>query len=517
MPAFVFRFVLALALALGLVARASGAEAILHFDTRIEVQRNGDLVVTEAIEVRVEGQRIKRGIFRDFPTYNRLQSGLLHTVGFDVESVLRDGRKEPWHTERINGGTRVYIGDADVLLKPAVYRYELRYRTTRQLGQYPAFDEVYWNATGNLWWFPILNASATVVLPDGAKPIRQAFYTGRRGAQGKDARIVGADGGAIRFEMLRPLQSGEGLTVAVAFDKGAVPSPTALEERLNHLRSNIGFYAFALGPVLMALWYGWAWRRVGRDPPKGLMIPLFEPPDGVSPAAASYLFYRGAGKSIGGASRALVAALMSLAVKGRIKLQEEGKRVRITRSDGAGPESAGDPLPPGEQALFTHLVGARKSIVLEPSNAKLVRPAITAFSAALASEYEKRYFRRNYLYVFAGLLIAGLALAALATGFRLSEMQTISTVLCVVAGLVGSELLMQGIGRLSGDVPGGSRVAGTFFAAIGAVVLAATVLLFVFGGLGLFGAPLFGADLASSVIAVAAITCQRRCSPSSRN
>ena len=41
----------------------------------------------------------------------------------------------------------------------------LVYRTDRQMGYFSDHDELYWNATGNGWSFPIDHASARVLLP----------------------------------------------------------------------------------------------------------------------------------------------------------------------------------------------------------------------------------------------------------------------------------------------------------------------------------------------------------------
>lgn len=45
-----------------------GGETIREFDAWIEVRADGSLDVTEVILVNAEGQQIKRGIYRDFPT-----------------------------------------------------------------------------------------------------------------------------------------------------------------------------------------------------------------------------------------------------------------------------------------------------------------------------------------------------------------------------------------------------------------------------------------------------------------
>ena len=51
------------------VAFASSAdERILEFHSDIRILQDGWIEVSETIRVRAEGNRIRRGIYRDFPT-----------------------------------------------------------------------------------------------------------------------------------------------------------------------------------------------------------------------------------------------------------------------------------------------------------------------------------------------------------------------------------------------------------------------------------------------------------------
>ena len=81
-----------------LPALASGDERILDYRSQIKVSENGYLTVTETIRVQAEGDKIKRGIYRDFPTRYKDKLGNHFEVEFDVISVQRDGRTESWHT-----------------------------------------------------------------------------------------------------------------------------------------------------------------------------------------------------------------------------------------------------------------------------------------------------------------------------------------------------------------------------------------------------------------------------------
>src|SRR4051794_16625987 len=88
------RIAIALVLLTAALAPAHAAEKITCFVSDIAVQRNGDLLVTETIAVNAEGDRIKRGILREFPTSYKNSDGSHVEVGFAVLSVKRDGASE---------------------------------------------------------------------------------------------------------------------------------------------------------------------------------------------------------------------------------------------------------------------------------------------------------------------------------------------------------------------------------------------------------------------------------------
>jgi hypothetical protein len=106
-------------------------------------------------------------------------------VGFEFEGAERDGKPEPAAVEPLSNGVRIRIGSADTLIEPGEHRYVIRYRTTRQIGRFPDYDELYWNATGNGWGFPIEVAEARIRLPSPVSFLDRAVYTGRQGSTDK--------------------------------------------------------------------------------------------------------------------------------------------------------------------------------------------------------------------------------------------------------------------------------------------------------------------------------------------
>ena len=62
-------------------------ERILEFHSDILVMQDGWIEVTETIRVRAEGERIRRGIYRDFPTEYFDKLGNRYVVDFQPLAV----------------------------------------------------------------------------------------------------------------------------------------------------------------------------------------------------------------------------------------------------------------------------------------------------------------------------------------------------------------------------------------------------------------------------------------------
>jgi hypothetical protein len=232
----------------------------------VEVERNGDLLVTETIRVQVDQIQIRHGIFRDFPTAYKRPNGSPVVVGFGVQSVTRDGLDERWTTQGIANGVRVIIGREEILLTSGLHDYVIRYRSTRQIGFFSDYDELYWNATGNGWPFAIESAEARITLPQAVPFGQTALYTGPQGARGQDAAIVERRDGHIVFRTTKPLPATNGLTVAAAWPKGIVIPPSASEL---WLADNLPGTVASAGLAAVLAFYAFAWLKVGRDPPRG--------------------------------------------------------------------------------------------------------------------------------------------------------------------------------------------------------------------------------------------------------
>ena len=261
------RFIAACLWLLSLAIVAHAEELIQNFHSDVRVNADASMDVIETITVISEGNRIRHGIFRDFPTRYTDKHGVQQTVEFAVDSVARGGHSEPYVVESITNGKRVRIGDKDVFVQSGIHEYVIRYHTARQIGYFDNFDELYWNVTGNGWDFRILDASINVHLPADASIIRSAIYTGYIGASGKDAQFTKASPYEFAAQTTRALNSEQGLTIAVAWQKGIVAAPSQAQQQLWWVRDNAGFFGLGLTLLTVAGYFFSVWLRVGRDPP----------------------------------------------------------------------------------------------------------------------------------------------------------------------------------------------------------------------------------------------------------
>jgi uncharacterized membrane protein YgcG len=406
-------------------AVAHADERILRYSSDVAIQPDASLEVTETIDVRAERNAINHGIFRDFPTRYRGPHGTQVRVGFTFEGATLDGQPVETSTSTVFNGVRIKIGDPDTFVEIGEHRYVIRYRTTRQLGRFKDYDELYWNATGNGWMFPIDVAEARIRLPRPVKFGQRAVYTGPQGSTQHFAEVVEEKPGEIAFRTTRPLGPNEGLTVAVAFPKGSVADADD-GTRLAWWLSDYGPPAVGLAALAGLLgYYFLAWKRAGRDPRAGTVVPLFSPPDDLSPAAMRYV------SKMGSDNRAFAAALVDMGVRGHIRLSEEDggflsrDKTRLERVPAASS------LPAEEEAALRELAMTGESIMMVQKNHVKFSSAQKSLSDTLKKQYEGRLFNKNWGWAIAGivLLVAAVwvAAAAVVASHGLSDLMMIGT------------------------------------------------------------------------------------------
>jgi uncharacterized membrane protein YgcG len=383
-------------------AVAQQAERILRFKSHIQIQTDGSMTVTEAITVNAAGQQIKRGIYRDFPTKYKDRFGNTVRAGFQVMSVFRNGRPEAFHLKKKANGIRVYMGRKNQMVGTGKHAYTLTYRTDRQLGYFDEFDELYWNVTGNGWSFPIEQVQAVVEPPPYAQVLDVSAYTGPKGARGQDFTVNRDDTGNIHFVTTRPLRPREGLTIAVSWPKGFVPTPTFTDKAGYLLSDNPTTLAALLGMIILMAYYLWVWFKIGRDPAKGPIIPLFSPPKGFTPGAVRFV------TRMGFDHKSFASAVVNMAVKGFLVIQENHDEFTLSKTGTS--ESL---LSRGEKRIAKNLFQWTDRIKLETTNHSKIGKAMDSFKKSLKMDFEKLYFQRNSKWLIPGVVISLLALVCM--------------------------------------------------------------------------------------------------------
>ncbi len=371
-------------------------ERILDFHSDITLQDDSSLQVTETITVVAAGGLIRHGIFREFPTHYSDPFNNRYVVGFQMLSATRDSRDETFRVENYSNGVRIFLGDPNVMVSPGRHVYRLTYTTNRQLGFFSDHDELYWNATGLGWDFPIAHASATVHLLS-AIPADQVTLTGFTGPQGsRESELTSSrEADAFQFATTRPLGPRQGLSVLLSWPKGYVTPPTFSQKAEYFFRDNRDALLLATGLLVLLLYYLIAWAEVGRDPRPGVIMPLYEPPSTLSPAGMRYLV------RMGFDDKTFAAAILDMAARGYLKIREEAGSYLLSLTD-----KDERVLTPDEKQIASVLFQGRKEIWLRQENHQVIQAAKLAVQKWLKNAENKVYFVTNSRYLLPPLLLS---------------------------------------------------------------------------------------------------------------
>lgn len=296
-------------------AKAQGYDwDIKDFNTEIISQEDGTLNITETITADFTHEQ-HHGIIRTIPYKYQDQNFQTYNLRIKVNSVKNEnGAPHQYSTKTSGGYIKIQIGDPDVYVNKAT-TYKINYEVKRAITAQQDHEEIYWNSTGTEWDVPIQNASATITLPQNTQQqqIKGICYTGTRGSQEQNCQFT-TTGNIVTFQTTTALNAGEGLTFAVSIPLNTfVPTPIS-QQIIWFLTDNwpyvIPFIVFA---VLI-----YFWQTRGRDPHTGkeTIMPIYKPPNGLTPAEAGTIIDERADM------HDLSATIIDLAVRGFLAVKE---------------------------------------------------------------------------------------------------------------------------------------------------------------------------------------------------
>jgi len=344
-------------------AHTDGPEFIESFDTQLTMRPDGTLEIFHDVRFHAHGDEIRRGLFFELPDDVGPLSGFTARIdGVEVEPDLDDGA--------------IVVAASEPLAVQRIHSMQVSYLAASPLREVAGgASALEWQPVIDQFELPWRQSSVSVSWPDG--PVPQALPTG-----GESTR----NGRRIAFRDATDESAGASApdpAEAILFEwqPGAFPDSVVRKHRAHWGWRAVLFIA------ILGLWglVHAFWRTVGRDPQIGRVHPSAAPPSGISPAAARYV------ERMGFDTKAFVAALVSLRVKGRISLDpvRDDKKLSIVRL-GAGREDAS----PGERALEKVLFADSSRIELKPGSSKGAK-ASSALGKALGREHRGRHFETN--------------------------------------------------------------------------------------------------------------------------
>lgn len=294
-----------------------GSVVLNAFHVDAVIDTDSTVTITETIRAQFIG--IRHGLYRDIPVQYDTPEGFGYRIWLDILSITDEaGNTLKYETSRNGPDERlkIYVPNASNSTRTIKIQYSVEHaiRFWDAHGNISAFDEFYWNVTGDQWQVPIQAASATVTLPSGVKGLRVRAYEGAfRSTVPAAAAVTGPNTAVI--QATRSLGPYEGLTFSVAWDPGVVQRPGVADKVWFFLRANWVF----LIPILVLIVMYVIWHTYGRDPRLRPIAAQYEPTDGLTPAEMGTLIDNTC------QIRDITASIVDLAVRGYILIEQHGE------------------------------------------------------------------------------------------------------------------------------------------------------------------------------------------------
>ncbi|MCC6483784.1 MAG: DUF2207 domain-containing protein [Armatimonadetes bacterium] len=429
------------------------AEQMAKMNVDIQVNKDASFTVEEDMLMDF-GVEERHGIYRDIHLRDRTSHGTNRSIRVKVLSVTNGiGGARPYTLSRHGDSLRVRIGDPDTLVS-GTQRYVVTYVVRNALLFWPDYDELYWNATGDQWQFPIQSAACAVHLPPDVPEakVRINAFLGIYGST-EQAQFRKMDHGG-RFWSPRPLQLQEQLTVALAWPKGYVTPVSTLQKIVWFATDNV----FAFLPPIYLAGLIFIWARVGRDPDVDLSETVrYEPPDDLRPGEVGTLLDERADLVD------ITSTVVDLAVRGYLKIVEvEAKgwfgrtTYRLEKVEAGDKADRRGGLSDFEKTMYNKIFSLGDSVDTDDLKNHFYTELPTLKSQLYLSMTKHGYFRSNPDSVRNGygaagivLLIGGLVLMLVLFGddSLISPWWGASIALCGIFTIIASPAMPQKTAR----------------------------------------------------------------------
>lgn len=375
-------------------------ESILSYDSDINIATNSTIAVTDTVVVRAEGVRIKHGIRRDFITDYRSPNHQYQT-GLKILSILRNGVPEPYRLKKIRHGFRMFTGDSDHYLEPGIHTFTLRYRISRGIRFFPDHDAFFWRIDRRNWSLPILKSKTTVYLPDAiaTQAVKLQRYPKNNAPQ--NSRIVKTGSGTALFESTDGLQTNDVTGFSLTFPKNVIKQPNdiakihILLDESPDLAILLTGITFCLGCYLITVFLA---KNTKPRKAENSSMPVTH----FSPATLGLIGNENYN------NRTLISAIINLAIKGHINIEEGAKGKFVINKRLSSKKPAFD-----EQVLLYRLFSDERPFVeLNPHNRRTIEKTISIHRLATQITYFKHLISSRPALQLPGILVLILTLVS---------------------------------------------------------------------------------------------------------
>lgn len=374
-------------------------ERIMHWDSDVTIQEDASLHVVETLKVNCQGNEIRHGIVREFPTDYKDHAGFEYKVRFNLLESTMDGLPIGSRVEKFKNGLRIYLGDRSKAVSVGTHVFRIVYNTKRQLGFFDDHDELYWNVTGLGSNFPIDSVHVTVHMPPNV-PNNKIILEGATGIYGEkkyDFRSNISPSGLVEYTTTRGFMPHEGLTIIISWPKGYV-----IETSLwwYFFIDNLFFIILLIGFFFLMIFFVYAYRTMRSRVKCGTIIPLFYPPDNVDPGALSYIL------EMGYSVKSFAANIVHMAVRGLITIDyvhgsffKSASYVLKKRVDSSVAKTE------FEEQFFKYCFNTHDSCTIDQNSRSCIVSANSALQKIYARLFDVSMFQSQGSYGFGGFVI----------------------------------------------------------------------------------------------------------------
>ncbi len=315
------------------VLAQEGTERIHNFDTSVEIKKSGVIQVREEISYDF-GSNYRHGIYRDIPQIVYRENNKKYVLEYSNISVTDEkGDSHRYSLLYPQDYLRIKIGDPDKTIT-GTHTYVVSYEVSGALTYFNDHTELFWNSTGDQWYYPIDAAKTTLTLPSeiSGENLKVACYTGSLGSNASECNFS-TIGNTVVFNAQRGFYAKEGMSTVLGFPNGIVQKLLA-EEYVPFNERWYGRLLIGLVIMLALLWYLvypiWIvikWFRYGRDP-KSVVGETRSWYDSPTTSSGRKLTPIETGSLLDEKvdNRDVSAMIVDLARRGYMKIEERGKK-----------------------------------------------------------------------------------------------------------------------------------------------------------------------------------------------